>query len=88
MTPSERLQPFLVSSYRFSVGLPTLEDHPASDAYIQAFRDDPELLVYARGEITRLRASGRRTPAEHDHESKMRCQALERMVKLFEATNG
>ena len=71
MIPSERIQPFIVLSHG---GLPDP----------QALTD-LELLAYAKAEIVRLRdASGPRVLAEHDHESKIRCQALERMVALHE----
>lgn len=46
---------------------------------------DAECLAYAKAEIARLRTPGSRTLAEHDHESKIRCLTLERMVAAYEA---
>lgn len=72
MTAAERIQPFIVLSHH---------GKPDPDALT-----DPELLAYAKEEIVRLRDdTGSRILAEHDHESKIRCQALERMVRLHEA---
>jgi hypothetical protein len=72
MTPAERIQPLIV-----------LLHHGKADPDALT---DPELLAYAREEIARLRdEGGKRVLAEHDHESKIRCQALERMVRLHEA---
>lgn len=61
-------------------------DGPKPRDFLQAFQDDPDLLAYARAEIARLREPGQRTLAEHDHESKIRCQTLERMVRQYEDT--
>lgn len=72
MTPAERIQPLIVLSHH---------GKPDPDALT-----DPELLAYAKQEIARLRDdTGSRVLAVHDHESKIRCQALERMVRLHEA---
>jgi hypothetical protein len=79
MTPADRLQPYIVAEHRRSVGMACAPfDHKEAMA-------DTELLAYARAEIARLRASGQRILAEYDHESKIRCQALERMVAAHDA---
>lgn len=63
----ERLQPYVVAAHAGDVsGAASL---------------DAEMLAYAKAEVTRLRANnGRRILAEHDYESKIRCQALERLL--------
>lgn len=77
MTSAERIQPYIVAQHRISSGLPTPLDP-------QLAMDDPELVTYAKAEIDRLTAKGRRTLAEHDHESKIRYRALLRMVTAHE----
>ena len=52
------------------------------------FRENPELLAYARSETKRLRENGLRGRlAETDHESQIRCFAIERMIGMFESEN-
>lgn len=82
MTSAERLQPYIVAAHRRVIGMGN--DSAAHDPLIAMA--DPELLAYAREEIARLRKPGNRTLAEHDHESKIRCQTLERMVAAYEET--
>lgn len=79
MTVSERLQPHITTAYRTWNGKSVPVPLDLRAAFL-----DPECLVYAKAEIARLRSVGDRTLAEHDHESKIRCQTLERMVHEFE----
>jgi hypothetical protein len=83
MTPAERLQPAVTAVYNAMNG-----NIPAQAPYdnIRKFLDgDLEMLAYAKGEIERLRDRGKRgVLAETDYESKIRCQALERIVQLYE----
>jgi hypothetical protein len=87
MTPAKRIQPYLVNTHRNSIGMPSLPLSEGSEApeVIALLRECPECLAYAREEIARLKKPGFRTLAEHDHESKIRCRALERMVAAYEA---
>jgi hypothetical protein len=48
------------------------------DTFAVAGQSDPEMLSYARQEIARLRQT-----ADHDHLSRTRCSALERLVALW-----
>jgi hypothetical protein len=84
MTPAERIQPAIVAVFNSMIGR-----QPAPPEYNdikKLLTDDPEMLAYARDEIKRLRENGRRgVLAENDYESKIRCQALERMIELYEA---
>ena len=80
MTPEEQLQPAIVTMHRSTIGAEQLPD----DWDIKTVFADPDVLTYAREEIARLRSGGRRTLAEHDHESKIRCEALERLVAAYE----
>lgn len=77
MTPAERIQPYIVAAHRRSLGM------TSESLDLGLVAADPELLSYARGEIQRLRTRGpNRTLAEDDHESKIRCEALERLVVM------
>lgn len=80
---ADRLQPYIVAQHRKSSGMAGVTLDP------QEAMADAELLAYAREEITRLKVSSpkRGALAEHDHESKIRCQALERMVATYEANH-
>lgn len=78
-TLAERLQPYIVAEHRRANGMAGV-NLDGADAL-----SDPDILAYARGEITRLRMPGLRgVLAENDHESKIRCQALERMLARYE----
>lgn len=78
-TPAATLQPYIVAEHRRANGMAGV-NLDGADALA-----DPDLLAYAQGEITRLRTPGLRGAlAENDHESKIRCQALERMLARYE----
>ncbi len=79
MTTTDRLQPHITTAYRTWNGKSVTTPLDLHAAFAE-----PEYLTYAKAEIVRLRAPGQRTLAEHDHESKIRCQTLERMVQEFE----
>lgn len=82
MTPAETIQPYVTSYHRLSTGLDTARDHLDFEAL---FRREPDVLAYARAEITRLtERGGGRVLAEHDHESRVRCAALRGMIEQFE----
>ena len=83
MTPEERLQPWIVAQHRAAVGLePT---PPEYNDPRPMFRDEPAVLAYAKAEVQRLRERGLRGPlVETDHESKIRCQAIEALIKFYE----
>lgn len=85
MTAAERLQPFIVAEHRRANGLPFDRNRVDDDPM-----DDPELLTYARAEVARLRATANtgRVLAEHDHESKVRCQAIERLLAKHEEAHA
>lgn len=73
MTIEEKIRPFITAS------------HKGDTFGAAAGNGDSEMLSYAKQEIARLRQPGnQRTLAEHDHESRIRCQALERLVSLWE----
>lgn len=81
MTSAERLQPHIATAYRTWNGKALAAPLDLRAAFVE-----PADLTYAKDEIARLRAPGKnRTLAEHDHESKIRCQTLERMVQEYEA---
>lgn len=81
MTPAERLQPHITAAYRTWNG-----KTPAAPLDLRAAFSDPECLAYAKTEITRIRGPrGHLTIFEADHESKIRCQTLERMIAEYEA---
>lgn len=80
MTPAERLQPHITAAYRTWNGRSVSSPLVLGAAFAEA-----EDFAYAKTEIARLRAVGQRTLAEHDHESKIRCQTLERMIAEYEA---
>jgi hypothetical protein len=79
MTPEEQLQPAIVTMHRSMVGAEQLSD----DWDIKKIFADPDVLAYAREEIVRLQAI-RKSRQDHDHESKIRCEALERLVAAHE----
>ena len=85
MTPEERIRPYVVATHRKLWGIPSLpnvEDNPG-----KLFRENPDLLAYAEAEVRRLRESTKRgVLAETDYESKIRCQALERMISVYRGT--
>ena len=72
MNIKERLQPHIVAVHRGDVsGISEI---------------DACMLTYAKAEVARLRdTSGSRVLAEHDHESRIRCAALERLISAVEA---
>jgi hypothetical protein len=82
MTPSERIQPAIVAIYNaMNSNVPAV---PPYNNIRQLLDGDPDLLVYAKAEIKRLRDPGKRgVLAESDYESKIRCQALERIITLY-----
>jgi len=84
VTPEEQLQPAIVAMHRSVVGAESL---PPEWSIRNVFAD-PAVLAYAREEIVRLRSGGRRTLADHDHESKIRCEALERLVAAYEESTA
>lgn len=74
MTVAEQIQPFITAAHK-------------NDTFAVAGQSTPEMLTYAKQEITRLRQTGGpRTLAEHDYESRIRCLALEKLVSLWEPT--
>lgn len=83
MTPSERIQPVITAIYNaMNSNVPAV---PPYNNIRQLLTDDPDMLAYAKGEIERLRDRGKRgVLAETDYESKIRCQALERIIQLYE----
>jgi hypothetical protein len=81
MNPEENLQPAIVAMHRSMVGMEPL---PA-DWDIKVVFADPKVLAYAREEIARLQAV-RKFRQNKDHESKIRCEALERLVAYYEET--
>lgn len=73
------LQPHITAAYRGWNGLPT------ESLDLRAAFADPADLVFAKAEIVRIRAPrGHKTLADCDHESKIRCETLERMVREYE----
>ena len=82
MTPEERLQPAIVAIWNaMNSNVPAV---PPDNNIRQLLDGDPDLLVYAKAEIKRLRERGLRgVLAETDYESKIRCQALERIITLY-----
>jgi hypothetical protein len=80
VTLADELQSHIVANHRGALGVQPYSPEECA----RLFRCRPDLLEYARSEITRLHVRGNRTLAIHDHESKIRCQALERMVKSME----
>lgn len=77
------LDQYISAAYRRGAGYPP---DPAYVDFLKAFDADPALVQGARDEITRLSdQSGRRTLAEHDHESRIRHQTLTSMLAEFDA---
>lgn len=80
MTPSERIQPHITAAYRTWSGL------KAEPLDLKAAFSESADLAYAKAEIDRIRGSrGDKTVFEACHESKIRCQTLDRMVAEYEA---
>ena len=79
MTPEDQLQPAIVAMHRSMIGMEPLPN----DWDIQVVFADPKLLEYAREEIKRLKVI-RDARQDKDHESKIRGQALERLVAAYE----
>lgn len=80
MTSAERLRSHITTAYRTWNGRSVVAPLDIRAAFVE-----PEDLAYAKAEITRIRgARGHLTIFETDHESKIRCQTLERMVLEFE----
>lgn len=84
-TSAERLQPYIVAEARRARGMAA--DPLTGD---EAFKD-ADLLAYAKSQVAELRAPAtggrRRVLAEHDHESKTRCEAIERLIAQWEQAN-
>jgi hypothetical protein len=83
MTPAERLQPAVTAVYNaMNSNVPAV---PPYNNIKQFLDGDPDLLVYAKAEIKRLTDPGLRGKLfETDYESKIRHQALERIVTLYD----
>lgn len=81
MTPAERIQPAIVAIYNaMNSNVPAV---PPYNNIKQFFDGDPDLLVYAKAEVKRLTEPGLRGKLfETDYESKIRHQALERIIAL------
>lgn len=82
------LQPFVSTQARHTLG-----GEPRPPAFTQdvvaLFQSRPDVLEYARAEIDRLSEhNGNRRLRDHDHESRMRADAIEQLIRTYEEASA